>query len=84
MLAASRLFLAGLCPAFDSGVQSVAPTGPAPQTQGPMSPIQNVGGPLPSGGTPEPATILLLVGGALGYGANRLRRARQNRHESGS
>ena len=48
-----------------------------------MSPIQNVGGSLPSGGTPEPATMLLLVGGALGYGANRLRRARQNRN-SGS
>ena len=84
MLAASLLFLAGLCPASDSGIQSVAPTAPAPQTQGPMSPIQNVGGgQLPSGGTPEPATMLLLVGGALGYGANRLRRARQNRN-SGS
>lgn len=28
----------------------------------------------PSGGTPEPATMLLLAGGALGYGAYRMRR----------
>lgn len=34
---------------------------------------------MPSGGTPEPASMLLLVGGALGYGAHRLRRARAER-----
>jgi hypothetical protein len=28
----------------------------------------------PGAGTPEPATMLLLAGGALGYGAYRLRR----------
>jgi hypothetical protein len=37
--------------------------------------------PSPSGGTPEPASMLLLVGGALGYGAWRLRRP-QNPKES--
>lgn len=35
------------------------------------------GGRPPSGGTPEPASILLLVGGALGYGAYRLKRAKE-------
>jgi hypothetical protein len=30
--------------------------------------------PSPGAGTPEPATMLLLAGGALGYGAYRLRR----------
>jgi hypothetical protein len=30
--------------------------------------------PSPGSGTPEPATMLLLAGGALGYGAYRLRR----------
>lgn len=30
--------------------------------------------PSPGGGTPEPATMLLLAGGALGYGAYRMRR----------
>lgn len=38
------------------------------------------GGSMPSGGTPEPASILLLVGGALGYGAFRL--TRRNSKES--
>lgn len=35
------------------------------------------GGRPPSGGTPEPASILLLVGGALGYGAYRLKRSKE-------
>lgn len=30
----------------------------------------------PSGGTPEPTSMLLLVGGAIGYGAYRLKRAK--------
>lgn len=34
------------------------------------------GGPQPGGGIPEPATMLLLAGGALGYGAYRMKRAR--------
>lgn len=33
-------------------------------------------GAAPGGGTPEPATMLLLAGGALGYGAYRMRRPR--------
>lgn len=30
----------------------------------------------PSGGTPEPTSVLLLVGGAVGYGVYRLKRAK--------
>lgn len=30
----------------------------------------------PSGGTPEPTSMLLLVGGAVGYGVYRLKRAK--------
>ena len=33
-----------------------------------------VGGEGPAGGTPEPATILLVTGAAAGYGALRMRR----------
>jgi len=35
----------------------------------------------PTGGTPEPGSILLLVGGALGYGAWRVQR-KKNTKES--
>lgn len=44
----------------------------AAQHQNPK-PVQfKSGGSSPTGGTPEPGSILLLVGGALGYGAWRL------------
>jgi hypothetical protein len=56
----------------------------------PLSPNDDAQGPTPSGrssrtappgsGTPEPATMLLLAGGALGYGAYRMRR-RNNTNE---
>ncbi len=52
-------------------VEADAIAAPAPQGRGrrPNSP--------PSGGTPEPTTLLLLAGGALGYGALRLARRKQ-------
>ncbi|MBL8726113.1 MAG: PEP-CTERM sorting domain-containing protein [Planctomycetes bacterium] len=36
----------------------------------------------PSGGTPEPASLLLLAGGALGYGAVRRLRKRNGKPDS--
>jgi hypothetical protein len=39
--------------------------------------------PAPSAGTPEPATLLLLAGGALGYGVYRLRRRKSRCPEDG-
>lgn len=40
------------------------------------------GGPQPGGSIPEPATMLLLAGGALGYGAFRLKRSRNGTNSS--
>ncbi len=59
--------------------------GPAPANfvvTEPMASIQDDRSPggkqsgTPSGGTPEPTTLLLLAGGALGYGAVRMMRKR--------
>lgn len=54
-----------------SAVSSSAMTVVAPQ--GPNRPTPGRRNPPPSGGTPEPMTMLLLAGGALTYGALRLR-----------
>lgn len=47
---------------------------------------QDAGAPKPSappgGGTPEPTTLLLLAGGAVGYGALRLSRKRGEKNEN--
>jgi hypothetical protein len=68
----SRLFLAAAL---------VAPVVACPLPQkptGPQSPASDAsdssGGGFLSGGTPEPAALLLLAGAAAGYGALRLRR----------
>jgi hypothetical protein len=52
----------------------VLDAGTVPVPQGLTAPSR--GGSLPSGGIPEPATILLLMGGAVGYGAYRWKQAR--------
>lgn len=44
------------------------------EPQGPPMQFNPKGSAAPSGGTPEPGSILLLVGSALGYGAWRLKR----------
>ena len=35
----------------------------------------------PSGGTPEPTSVLLLTGGAVAYGAYRMKRARDQQKQ---
>lgn len=40
-------------------------------------------GPGPAGGTPEPVSVLLMAGGALGYGFLRLRRGAAGRSSRG-
>ena len=54
-----------------SGLAAVLPMAVLPQ--GPNRPTPGRRNPPPSGGTPEPMTMLLLAGGALTYGALRLR-----------
>lgn len=44
--------------------------------QGVSSPPGKGGGSLPSGGTPEPTGLLLLVGGAVGVGAYWLKQGK--------
>jgi hypothetical protein len=46
--------------------------------QGPTSSGRSSRTAPPGSGTPEPATMLLLAGGALGYGAYRMRRRTPN------
>jgi hypothetical protein len=56
-------------------------TSPNDDAQGPQGPTMSGRSSRtapPSGGTPEPATMLLLAGGALGYGAYRMRRRAPN------
>lgn len=50
--------------------------------QNPNRPTPGRRNPLPGGGTPEPMTMLLLAGGALSYGALRLRRRKNVVKES--
>lgn len=47
--------------------------------QGPPMQFNPKGSAAPSGGTPEPGSMLLLVGSALGYGAWRLKRSRNTK-----
>lgn len=67
-------------PSFQNPGYSAASAGTRSPAAGSNLPnMPNRGNALPGGGTPEPASMLLLVGGALGYGAHRLRRARGER-----
>lgn len=66
MLPASLLFVSALAFA------PLAVTGALPQGFG--APAGSTrGAPQPGGGVPEPTVILLLAGGALGYGAYRFK-----------
>jgi len=69
LLTASMLFV--------SAVAAIAPSDVTTAPQGFGAPAGSTrGAPQPGGGVPEPATILLLAGGALGYGAYRLKNPR--------
>lgn len=62
-------------PAAAPTVAVVAEVRSVPQGYGSV-PATGRGGALPGGGTPEPTSVLLLVGGAVGYGVHRLLKAR--------
>ncbi len=64
LLAASLLFAANL-PIADVPMPRTVVAVPQESGRVPNKP----GGSLPSGGTPEPTGLLLLVGGAIGVGA---------------
>ncbi len=49
---------------------------PVPAVSAPQDFPAGKGSSSPSGGTPEPTSMLLLVGGAVGYGVYRLKRAK--------
>lgn len=81
MLAAQFLLLAALSPvpAVDAAAAPLAaPLAGVVAPQGGRQAPSRGGSPPPGGGTPEPLTILLLAGGALGYGALRLRGRKGN------
>jgi hypothetical protein len=62
-------------PAMASALHTPAPPLVTAVPQQSPKPVQfKSGSSSPTGGTPEPGSILLLVGGALGYGAWRLQK----------
>ena len=67
----SSLFAALLLPAAPVSFDVATPVVVAPQDF-----PAGKGSSSPSGGTPEPTSMLLLVGGAVGYGVYRLKRAK--------
>ena len=73
------LLVAELC--LLATLNAATPIEPALEPQGRPAPSSAAGarprndsGAAPGAGTPEPATVLLLAGSALGYGAYRLGR----------
>lgn len=67
----SSLVAALFVPAVAASVDVTVPAIVAPQDF-----PAGKGSSSPSGGTPEPTSMLLLVGGAVGYGVYRLKRAK--------
>lgn len=62
---------------FASAVAAIAPSDLTTAPQGFGAPAGSTrGAPQPGGGIPEPATTLLLVGGAVGYVAYRVKQLR--------
>lgn len=67
----SSLLAALIVPSAPASLELVVPVVVAPQDF-----PAGKGSSSPSGGTPEPTSMLLLVGGAVGYGVYRLKRAK--------
>jgi hypothetical protein len=67
----SSLLAALFVPAAPAALEVTVPVVVAPQDF-----PSGKGSSSPSGGTPEPTSMLLLVGGAVGYGVYRLKRAK--------